>query len=229
VSDSDDQAPRDRDIWGGTDEQGKRDIHKVDSGQGQISTLLSPELPPLSPENCGQSGEPQDLAAGALEAARSIATGRRTDGSVADPGRPGRSVRRRRRRNPDGPSYSGPRPDERDPVRLGAIVGKALPELGWMAPLAEARLMTQWASVVGGEIAARCQPVSLVDGNLKVAAESTAWATQLRMMAPQILARITAELPKGLVNRIVITGPSGPSWKHGPWSVRGRGIRDTYG
>jgi predicted nucleic acid-binding Zn ribbon protein len=83
--------------------------------------------------------------------------------------------------------------------------------------------------VVGADIAARCHPVSLVNGDLKVSAESTAWATQLRLMAPQILARITADLPRGLVKKIVITGPSGPSWKHGPWSSRGRGPRDTYG
>jgi predicted nucleic acid-binding Zn ribbon protein len=163
-----------------------------------------------------------DLAAGALEAARAIA-GR---GRVAS-GQPG--GRFRRRRNTDGPSYSGARPDERDPVAIGSVVKRAVPELGWVAPLAEARLMSQWETVVGAEIAARCHPVSLVDGDLKVAAESTAWATQLRLMAPQILAKITAELPRGLVKRVVISGPSGPSWKHGPWSVRGRGIRDTYG
>ena len=103
-------------------------------------------------------------------------------------------------------------------------------ELGWVGPLAHARLMGQWASVVGPEIAARCQPVSLVEGELKVSAESTAWATQLRLMAPQILARIARELPGGLVTKLIITGPSAPSWKHGPWSMHGgRGARDTYG
>ncbi|MGX7677263.1 DUF721 domain-containing protein [Jatrophihabitans sp. DSM 45814] len=170
------------------------------------------------------------MAAGALESARAISSG---IGGPNDTSRAGRMARRRRllrqRRNVDGPSYSGARPDERDPSPIGAIVGKAMPELGWVGPLAEARLMGQWASVVGPEIAARCHPVSLVDGQLKVSAESTAWATQLRLMAPQILAKITADLPRGLVKRIVISGPSGPSWKHGPWSSRGRGPRDTYG
>jgi predicted nucleic acid-binding Zn ribbon protein len=32
------------------------------------------------------------------------------------------------------------------------------------------------------------------------------------------------------VRKVFITGPTGPSWKHGGWSVRGaRGPRDTYG
>ncbi len=165
------------------------------------------------------AGAPADLAAGALRSARSIATGRGG----------GRPARLSRRRQPGG-GYSGARPDERDPALIGSILGNTMAELGWVAPLAEARLMSQWASVVGSEIAARCQPVSLVDGELKVSAESTAWATQLRLMAPQILARIARELPAGLVKKLIITGPSAPSWKHGPWSMHGgRGARDTYG
>ena len=48
-------------------------------------------------------------------------------------------------------------------------------------------------------------------------------------MAPQILAKVTDGLPRGVVTRLVITGPTGPSWKHGPWAMRGRGVRDTYG
>jgi predicted nucleic acid-binding Zn ribbon protein len=162
---------------------------------------------------------PRDLAAGALRSARAMSSGRTA-------GRPARLRRGRR----EGGGYSGARPDERDPAPLGSILGNAITELGWVAPLAHARLMGQWSSVVGADIAARCQPVSLVGGELKVAAESTAWATQLRMMAPQILARIARELPAGLVTKLIITGPSAPSWKHGPWSMHGgRGARDTYG
>jgi predicted nucleic acid-binding Zn ribbon protein len=167
-----------------------------------------------------EQSAPADLAAGALRSARSIASGR--GGS----GRPSRLKRRRAA----GGGYSGARPDERDPALIGSILGSAMTELGWVGPLAQARLMGQWGSVVGSDIAARCQPVSLLDGELKVSAESTAWATQLRLMAPQILARIARELPAGLVTKLIITGPSAPSWKHGPWSMHGgRGARDTYG
>jgi predicted nucleic acid-binding Zn ribbon protein len=134
-----------------------------------------------------------------------------------------------RLRNPEGPTYSGARGDDRDPVRIGSIVSRELPELGWVRPLAEARILAQWAEVVGEDIAARCQPVSLAEGVLKISAESTAWATQLRMMSSQMLGKITAGLPSGIVTKLVITGPTGPSWKHGPWVVRGRGVRDTYG
>lgn len=174
-----------------------------------------------------EDAAPNDLAAGALRSARSIAGGRAGPARTGRPGGPGRLKRRQQQ---SGGGYSGARPDERDPALIGSILPGTLAELGWVAPLAHARLMGQWASVVGTEIAARCQPVSLVEGELKVSAESTAWATQLRLMAPQILARIARELPAGMVSKLIITGPSAPSWKHGPWSMHGgRGARDTYG
>lgn len=202
-----------------------RDIHGPGARFAEAGEDLSPEPPRLSTGRAADvdtdSEEPvaDDLATGALRSARSIASGR---GS-------GRPARLRRRRQPGG-GYSGARPDERDPALIGSILPAAMAELGWVRPLAQARLMGQWASVVGADIAARCQPVSLVDGELKVSAESTAWATQLRLMAPQILGRIARELPAGVVTKLIITGPSAPSWKHGPWSMHGgRGARDTYG
>ena len=203
-----------------------KDIHRDEDRFGKADRDLSPDFEHLStgefPDVDTESEEPagDDLAAGALRSARSIASGR---------GGGGRPARLKRRHKPGG-GYSGARPDERDPALIGSILPTAMAELGWVGPLAHARLMGQWASVVGAEIAARCHPVSLVDGELKVSAESTAWATQLRLMAPQILARIARELPAGLVSKLIITGPSAPSWKHGPWSMHGgRGARDTYG
>lgn len=162
-----------------------------------------------------------DLASGALASARAIAAGR---GDTA-------ARQRRRRRNPNAPvMYSGAKADDRDPQPIGAIVGRALPELGWVAPLATARLLGQWEVIVGADIAAHCQPVSLADGDLRISAETTAWATQLRLMAPRILARVAAEMPAGMVTKLLISGPTGPTWKRGPWSMRGgRGVRDTYG
>jgi predicted nucleic acid-binding Zn ribbon protein len=199
---------------------------------------LSPESASTSTAFCGQpelaaSGEPRsgpgDLAADALASARAISRrdggGSGRGGSTGGPG----ASRYRRRRRPDGPTYSGAGADGRDPARIGAIVAQSLPELGWLAPLAEARLIAQWDLVVGADIAARCQAVALTDGTLKIVAESTAWATQLRLMTSQIIDRIASEFGRELVRRLAISGPSGPSWKRGPWAVRGRGVRDTYG
>jgi predicted nucleic acid-binding Zn ribbon protein len=113
---------------------------------------------------------------------------------------------------------------------LGGILGGYVSDRGWDRPLAEARVFADWAALVGTEVAGHCAPVSLRDGELRIGAESTAWATQLRLLSAQLLARLAGELGPGVVAKVVITGPSGPSWKHGGFSVRGsRGPRDTYG
>jgi predicted nucleic acid-binding Zn ribbon protein len=105
-----------------------------------------------------------------------------------------------------------------------------LADRGWERPLAEARVFSDWPAIVGADVAAHCRPSALRDGELRIGAESTAWATQLRLLAGTLLARIVSELGPDVVTRVIITGPVGPSWKHGPRSVPGaRGPRDTYG
>ena len=81
---------------------------------------------------------------------------------------------------------------------------------GWERPLAEARVFSDWAGLVGGDVAAHAHPQQLHDGELRVAAESTAWATQLRLLAGNLVARLTAELGPGVVTRLVVTGPVAP-------------------
>jgi len=147
-------------------------------------------------------------------------------------GRPGRRPKRKKSdpaaSNQGG--YSGAWPDDTDPRPLGDVLSGYLVDRGWERPLAQARVFTDWAQIVGADVAAHCNPVSLNEGELRVSAESTAWATQLRLLSGTLLARVVAELGPTVVTRIVVTGPSGPSWKHGKFSVRGaRGPRDTYG
>jgi predicted nucleic acid-binding Zn ribbon protein len=126
--------------------------------------------------------------------------------------------------------YSGAGPDERDPQPVGQVAAGLFAERGWERPVAEARVFADWPSLVGAEIAARCQPMTLRDGELRLTAESTAWATQLRLLAGALLSRLVAELGPHVVTRLSISGPIGPSWRHGAWSVSGgRGPRDTYG
>jgi predicted nucleic acid-binding Zn ribbon protein len=170
---------------------------------------------------------PDDLAHSALADARQIAR--------TGPRRQSRDQKRRTRREnlagrrPGG--YSGPGPDPtRDPQLIGPLLAGYVEDRGWERPLAEARVFADWDSLVGADVAAHCAPQSLTDGELRITAESTAWATQLRMLGATLLARLVAELGPEVVTKLVITGPTGPSWKHGGRSVRGaRGPRDTYG
>ena len=86
-----------------------------------------------------------------------------------------------------------------------------------------------WPGAVGADVAAHCRPVKLENGELTVEAESTAWATQVRLLTPTLLRRLAEELGEGVVERVVVGGPTGPSWKKGMRRVPGRGPRDTYG
>ncbi|MEU8895221.1 DUF721 family protein [Nocardia sp. NPDC048505] len=174
-------------------------------------------------------GDPElrgiDLARRALEEARAAA---RASGKSVGQGRasPKRGLRTGARRRS---GWSGPGPDARDPQPLFKLAGALAKNRGWSAKVAEGMVFGQWATVVGEDIAAHANPVSLTDGVLSIAAESTAWATQLRMLQSQILAKIAAAVGNGVVKQLKITGPTAPSWRKGERHIRGRGPRDTYG
>lgn len=171
----------------------------------------------------GLSG--MDLVRRTLEEARGAA---RSQGK--DVGRGGRSPAGRRapvagRRR----SWSGPGPDSRDPQTLAAATRDLAKVRGWSPKVAEGAVFGQWPTVVGEQIAEHAEPSVLRDGVLHVTAESTAWATQLRMVQSQLLAKIAAAVGDGVVTSLKITGPMAPSWRKGPLHIAGRGPRDTYG
>ncbi len=157
-----------------------------------------------------------DIARAALDAARAAGSARRR--SAAQP------VASRRRRR-----WSGARPDDRDPQLLGRLASRLVADRGWVDRVSAGVVFARWAQLVGAEVAEHAQPVSLKDGELVVRAGSTAWATQLRLLQRQLIARITAGVGPGVVNRLRVQGPATPNWVHGPRHVRGRGPRDTYG
>ncbi|MDO4784083.1 MAG: DciA family protein [Propionibacteriaceae bacterium] len=141
------------------------------------------------------------------------------------PARPG--ARKPRRPRPDG-SASRSRRD--DPVPLGAAVGKLIEQRGWTRGVSLKLLLSDWPGLVGQANADHSRPEAYADAVLTVRADSTAWASSLRLLAPQLVAKLNAALGDGTVTRIEVLGPAAPSWKHGLRVVRdGRGPRDTYG
>ena len=165
-----------------------------------------------------------DLARRALEEARAAAkaSGKSVGQGRASPRRVRTGARRRT-------GWSGAGPDSRDPQLLSSLTGSLAKNRGWSAKVAEGVVFGRWSSVVGEDVASHATPMTLKDGVLSVAAESTAWATQLRMLQSQILAKINAAVGQGVVTSLKITGPTAPSWRKGERHVKGRGPRDTYG
>ncbi|OFJ51667.1 DUF721 family protein [Mycolicibacterium grossiae] len=126
-------------------------------------------------------------------------------------------------------TWSGPGPDVRDPQTLGSATLDLARQRGWTTRVAEGAVFGQWPEVVGAQIAEHAAPTALSEGVLTVTAESTAWATQLRMVQAQLLAKIAAAVGDGVVTSLKIVGPTAPSWRKGRYHVAGRGPRDTYG
>jgi len=117
-----------------------------------------------------------------------------------------------------------------DPTLVGAILDELVKDREWDSGLAEGNLFATWPAIVGADVAAHTEPISLIDGALLVRCSSTAWATQLGLAHNEILATIRASAPGALVESLRFIGPQAPSWKKGLRSIsNGRGPRDTYG
>jgi len=165
-------------------------------------------------------------AADGLELARTLArvTARST---------PGRKTAVRRSTDRGAPRtgrMSGAHPDDRDPQTLDAALTRIIDDRGWQVDLKVASMFARWADLVGPEIGAHSRAESFADGKLVVRTDSSAWATQLKLLAPSVVRRLNDDLGHGTVVVIEVLGPHAPSWTHGSRSERdGRGPRDTYG
>ncbi|MEO3751692.1 DciA family protein [Streptomyces sp. B6B3] len=162
-----------------------------------------------------------DLARVALRAAKEQARAR------------GAGAQQRREARRGGGLRSGARPGGRDPLPLGAAMERLSAERGWEMPLAVGGVMGRWRELVGLEIAQHCIPLTYDEDArvLTVRCDSTAWATQLRLLARQLVARVNADVGAGSVRSIRVVGPTAPGGRGGgAWRAPGsRGPGDTYG
>lgn len=193
--------------------------------------MKDPEDPPVgaTPAGSPQAAEHEESG---LDLARSVAR------SLA---RGPQKVRRSGRRARTDPKSSGSHPDDRDPQTLDATLGRLIAEQGWGSDVRVHGVFSRWDAMVGRDVAQHVRPVSYIrdddeggqggqGGRLVVQTDSTAWATQMRLLAPTVVRRLNEELGDGTVRVIDVQGPNLPSWKRGRRSVRdGRGPRDTYG
>jgi predicted nucleic acid-binding Zn ribbon protein len=69
---------------------------------------------------------------------------------------------------------------------LGAVVDR----LGAGPPGVTGRIFTEWEAMVGPAVAAHVRPVKVDGPTLVVAVDHPAWATQVRALAPDILAKV---------------------------------------
>ncbi|MFE7810943.1 MULTISPECIES: DUF721 domain-containing protein [unclassified Streptomyces] len=178
-----------------------------------------PEGTPAGAQEATPEPSGVDLARVALRAAKEAARAR---GDVAQQ----KKLARR------GGLRSGARGDRRDPMALGAAINRLLTERGWEAPAAVGGVMGRWPEIVGEDVAKHCEPERYDEDErvLVVRCDSTAWATNLRLLAPTLVARLNEDLGHGTVRLIKVNGPGGPARRYGPLRAPGStGPGDTYG
>jgi len=179
-------------------------------------------------EEPGRSNESEDESGDDhLAAARAAVT--RARRAAQEKGlRPGAPGRRRRKAGDLGTGRA--RQDGRDPAAIGDQLDRMLVDRGWQVDVAAGSVMGRWAEIVGPDVAAHSDPTSFEEGVLVVRADSTAWATQLRLLSSTLLGKLEQAVGADVVTELRINGPNGPSWSRGFRKVSGgRGPRDTYG
>jgi len=117
----------------------------------------------------------------------------------------------------------------RDPGSMSDAFSDLSTSMGWSAHLARAELLEQWPNIVGPDVAQHATPVASDHGVVEIECDSSAWATQLRLMRGTLLQSLKEKFPEADIVELSIKAPGAPSWKHGRRSVPGRGPRDTYG
>ena len=81
----------------------------------------------------------------------------------------------------------------RRPSSLGDVLAGVLADAGIAARVEQASVGPDWASLVGPQIAAVTEPMSVsADGTLFVAVATHAWMNELSLMEPELLRALNA-------------------------------------
>lgn len=104
-----------------------------------------------------------------------------------------------------------------DAVPLGAMLLEGARRWGLEHPTETASIFGRWREIVGDQVAARCEPLALARGVLKVRAATPAWANELRYLAPEVIRRVNAGVGPGTGSgvvkelKVVLPAPEGGS------------------
>ena len=89
------------------------------------------------------------------------------------------------------------------PTRLGDVIPAVIDGSGAGARLGQARVITEWASLVGDQIAQVTHPLAISpQGLLQVAVKTNAWMTELSLLEPEILRVINEKTGGAKIQKI---------------------------
>jgi len=94
--------------------------------------------------------------------------------------------------------------DRPDPRPVGESLDRVASSLGVDRAATLAGVFASWEEMVGASVAQHTRPRSLREGTLVVTVDEPAWATQLRWLEADLLARLAEALGPGQVERIEV-------------------------
>lgn len=86
---------------------------------------------------------------------------------------------------------------------IGPLVGAFLEQSGLAPRVAQAAVVPEWPRLVGPQIAAATEPLSVTpDGTLFVAVRTHAWMNELSLLEPELLRSLNSTTARAPIRRI---------------------------
>ena len=94
-------------------------------------------------------------------------------------------------------------PARKKPSAIGDVLAGVLAESGIAARVEQAGIIPEWSSLVGTQIAAVTEPMSITaDGTLFVNVTTNAWMNELSLMEPELLRALNVKEGRVPVKRL---------------------------
>jgi predicted nucleic acid-binding Zn ribbon protein len=94
-------------------------------------------------------------------------------------------------------------PARKKPSAIGDVLAGVLADSGLAARVEQAAIIPEWSSLVGEQIAAVTDPMSITaDGTLFVNVTTNAWMNELSLMEPELLRALNGKMGRAPVRRI---------------------------
>ncbi|NUO37403.1 MAG: DUF721 domain-containing protein [Gemmatimonadaceae bacterium] len=94
-------------------------------------------------------------------------------------------------------------PARKKPAAIGDVLAGVLQDTGIAARVEQAGIIPEWSTLVGAQIAAVAEPMSVTaDGTLFVNVTTNAWMNELSLMEPELLRALNAKEGRAPVKRI---------------------------
>lgn len=94
-------------------------------------------------------------------------------------------------------------PARKKPASIADVLAGVLRDTGIAARVEQAGIIPEWSALVGAQIAAVAEPMSVTaDGTLFVNVTTNAWMNELSLMEPELLRALNAKDGRVAVKRI---------------------------